>query len=497
MDYSACVIKSDKLLTPQLTARLKAAVAKLEDVPESSRDWHPGSDEKVLDLVHPSLWPLVYGSSKIVTDNYIPLSQCLDFCGKGVTIRKPTRPKLEMPSEWEYRAWDRERAEEAALSTKFQWLPCDVDIAGERPRIESYINNIHPVHHADLYPIIEELIEKSLPAWDLVCRSTSKEIKFQRFEMIEAVERKCLTPEICAEHHGYCYSSNVPREILERQGMIDMEDNAIRRDSRFDEIAESWYKETHPVKLPGLVANPSYPLDASSVKSQGFFNSASRIQVIVKLANIHLTPEKPTYDGGSWHVEGQLNEHICASALYYYDSENITDSRLAFRACADGENLSEDLQYDQSDYSGIEAIFAIDAQGTQAQRVGSVLTPEGRALFFPNVYQHQVEPFQLQDTTRPGHRKIVALFLVDPAIPIISTGNVPPQQKHWWTERMTNTEPLISLPNEIRNMILEKVTYPIGLEEAKRSRKALMKERSNSNDQRSRFLNAEWSFCEH
>ena len=30
------------------------------------------------------------------------------------------------------------------------------------------------------------------------------------------------------------------------------------------------------------------------------------LQVIVKLANIQLTPEKPTYDGGSWHVEGQL-----------------------------------------------------------------------------------------------------------------------------------------------------------------------------------------------
>jgi len=28
--------------------------------------------------------------------------------------------------------------------------------------------------------------------------------------------------------------------------------------------------------------------------------------VIVKLANIHLTPDKPTYKGGSWHVEGRL-----------------------------------------------------------------------------------------------------------------------------------------------------------------------------------------------
>lgn len=30
------------------------------------------------------------------------------------------------------------------------------------------------------------------------------------------------------------------------------------------------------------------------------------LQVIVKLANIELTPEKPDYEGGSWHIEGQL-----------------------------------------------------------------------------------------------------------------------------------------------------------------------------------------------
>jgi hypothetical protein len=30
------------------------------------------------------------------------------------------------------------------------------------------------------------------------------------------------------------------------------------------------------------------------------------LQIIVKLANIHLTPESPSYEGGAWHVEGQL-----------------------------------------------------------------------------------------------------------------------------------------------------------------------------------------------
>ena len=35
-----------------------------------------------------------------------------------------------------------------------------------------------------------------------------------------------------------------------------------------------------------------------------------KLQIIVKLANIHLTPEKPRYEGGSWHVEGQMNENM-------------------------------------------------------------------------------------------------------------------------------------------------------------------------------------------
>ena len=30
------------------------------------------------------------------------------------------------------------------------------------------------------------------------------------------------------------------------------------------------------------------------------------LQIVVKLANIELTPEKPTYEGGTWHVEGQM-----------------------------------------------------------------------------------------------------------------------------------------------------------------------------------------------
>ena len=49
-----------------------------------------------------------------------------------------------------------------------------------------------------------------------------------------------------------------------------------------------------------------------------FIPSRCPCSVIVKLANIVLTPEKPRYEGGSWHVEGMMNERIVASGIYYY-----------------------------------------------------------------------------------------------------------------------------------------------------------------------------------
>ena len=49
------------------------------------------------------------------------------------------------------------------------------------------------------------------------------------------------------------------------------------------------------------------------------------------MASVGLTPEKPEFPVGGWHVEGQMNECICATALYYLDSDNITDTSLSSR----------------------------------------------------------------------------------------------------------------------------------------------------------------------
>lgn len=66
-----------------------------------------------------------------------------------------------------------------------------------------------------------------------------------------------------------------------------------------------------------------------SVKLQDTFRSQG-LQVIIKIDGVELTPEKPTYHGSDWQLQGQMNEHIVAVAMYIYDVNNVSESRIAF-----------------------------------------------------------------------------------------------------------------------------------------------------------------------
>lgn len=110
-----------------------------------------------------------------------------------------------------------------------------------------------------------------------------------------------------------------------------------------------------------------------------------------------------------------------------------------------------------------------------------------------------MSPFKLEDPSKPGHRKLLALFLIDPHCRIISTANVPPQQKDWWSPKIRDSERLTTLPNEIVDHIMEDVEeFPISLEEAKKLRLKLIAERkAYVEDVNEEMNNATFSFCEH
>ena len=113
--------------------------------------------------------------------------------------------------------------------------------------------------------------------------------------------------------------------------------------------------------------------------------------------------------------------------------------------------------------------------------IDDVVTKTHRCVAFPNLYQYQVQPLHLKDHTKPGHRKILVFFLVDPAKRIPSATDVPPQQREWVAEAMVTAganSALAKLPVEILTMISEGIDGTMSRLEADEYRKELMRERA-------------------
>ncbi len=56
-------VKADSVVSSELQQDLKAAFEKLRAEQGAEPDWHPRSNDLVQDLVHPSMYPFVYGTA--------------------------------------------------------------------------------------------------------------------------------------------------------------------------------------------------------------------------------------------------------------------------------------------------------------------------------------------------------------------------------------------------------------------------------------------------
>ncbi|KAJ4333478.1 hypothetical protein N0V87_007588 [Didymella glomerata] len=483
LDASSCVLKSDVAMPLELKEALRKAVAPLETVPEHQKDWHPGSEGTVLDLVHPSLFPLVYGRSRILSDFTMTLDNSLSSIGKGIVVPVP----VDHPDD-ETNQGRRHPALTSLWSHRFQWLPCNVSFPdGENAHIDSYINNLHPQDHQDLYHVLEKIITKAVPFWNVAYQSVHNHGMLATSLRINCDKVSYKYPD--------GYNGDKPEGFDETEWDL-WEYNESQRIYNLPEPKES---PEHDITIADVEQKWNF-LDLDDNNEEGE-PTDKKLQVIVKLANIQLTPEKPEYKGGAWHIEGQLNEHIVATALYYYDNDNITDSRLHFRTKVEASHFAYDISYQQSDDVGFRTIWGVDNNAQGQQVLGSVLTREDRLIAFPNGFQHRVGNFKLVDPAKPGHRKILALFLVAPTIPIISTANVPPQQRDWWAREVKLGESRVGqLPAELVDMIAEGVKdFPIGSDDAKTLREELMVERGRMNEAVAYqiFQDERFSFCEH
>ena len=234
----------------------------------------------------------------------------------------------------------------------------------------------------------------------------------------------------------------------------------------------------YPTFIPCIEQTLEHFLPAfESVTNEELTNR--QIQVIVKVSSTHLTPDKPHFNGGSWHIEGMPHERIIASGIHYLTVDNITDSYLEFRKPV--VINEEEVTYPQSNSKFTEHHYGIESHfdGKMSRYLGLVKCSEAASVVFPNSLQHHVKDFDLgENVQKCGTRIIICLFLIDPNSRIISTADVDYQQ--------------------LDSELMPKSSVVFTREEAEHHRERLMYQRKYFVDElNAEVYEREYSLCEH
>lgn len=277
------------------------------------------------------MFPLIYGQSKVLNEEVVGVLDAIaKWAGKGDIIQKAPAsvgdPSVSLGS------YD---VPASYWSNNYQWLPSNVAFHDNGSvRLTSYLNNLHPTKYPGIYQTVERLIETAIPAWDqaLLTYQDSKHRgpgrKGSRFAIPDGADDEC----------GENWNPSDSAEVADIEVVLDQEsdDDVYDSDGETRQWAENerkWKILRKPVfREPGPYVEVDYdPYTTQEGRNKddgGLFRKfkTSGLQIIVKMASIELTPEKPEFPAGGWHVSE--NE-----SLAYSFSLSITDYKyLRLRA---------------------------------------------------------------------------------------------------------------------------------------------------------------------
>lgn len=144
-------------------------------------DYHPGTNDTVVDIVHPSLYCYVKGITK-------------------------TNIKVDD-------------------SIIFQWLPSEFSVKNGRVFINSYINNLDPLTNVELYVTIAKIFEKFVPKFDSVLKILYDSGRTKNFDplsncqVIVKLANTELTPENPYFEKGSWHLEGLPYEKIIATGI--------------------------------------------------------------------------------------------------------------------------------------------------------------------------------------------------------------------------------------------------------------------------------------
>lgn len=280
------VVKSDEAISSGLRHALIDASHSLElgERPSVTN----GGFENTFNPVDPSLYPLVYGRTRILPDQLISREDRVSTAaGKGTPLRLNNwhLPDSNQPNFY---------------FEGFQHLPCDVSLSGNGCRIISYINNAHPDNDQEFYNVVEKIIAKAIPLWNVSLewsKLDSNRIPLPAMPCWRESEDECT----CTCHFGGDHLDNSGVHTKCQCSPDDYHDVEEFLGASFDQGQLDWVM-SECTRLP----EPTNfrPRPTQSINLGGKFHDTG-LQIIVKLETIELTPAHPTMGQGEWHLEGQ------------------------------------------------------------------------------------------------------------------------------------------------------------------------------------------------
>ena len=423
------VVKSDAQIPGTLRNEFQKLIAGLPRRPRKETRLYDGLSH----VVDPFLFAFSWEKTRTLQHEALTLSDCVRRSGEGKLARQPTEEECQEKERPRY-------PNEQAWSRRFQFLPFDLrfDNKGEGgSRITSYINGVHPRDHQSFYSAFEKFIDAVIP----MLNRTLIQLKAPDYENIRL------------------HVAVMGREPFIKKDVDDFRPPEQRATKTWIDSQGRW-QDFIFVDL-----------------KKEFWNVG--LQIVLHVQEITLAPQRVSYEGEEWQVQGQRNERICATAIYVYSALNTTPAQISFRKRVHVEEALIAKDYIQEPPWAPE-IYGARHGDPAIQHMGDVNLREGRLITYPNIFQTRLMPFELIDESKPGHVKLLIVHLIDPQQRMMSTSMVPPQQRDWWAEevRRKNAK-LWRLPREVWDRIVESVEdYPVGIEEGETIRQEFMAERA-------------------
>jgi hypothetical protein len=181
--------------------------------------------------------------------------------------------------------------------------------------ITSYINNLHPQRYRDLYKVVEDIISKAIPLWNMTLTPLKTHYTtpiFKGSPTGEMVKTEYLRFERIKVK---CIEYDEDQDLLSHPDRPQEEDDVDSDEDEYEDRLWEWELATRRVLQPD--ARKFHPPTVPDTYRDEFFQPGTDIlkpeksvdlkrdygerglQVIVKLANIELTPSKPEYEGGT------------------------------------------------------------------------------------------------------------------------------------------------------------------------------------------------------